>query len=137
MQRFEDVEGKLFNVIVTRMVPVFGGTEPYSEQANHQPVDWDRACIWLRGMMAGIGKEWAESRYVDCYIELAECPRPWTQEIKSAFDREQLRCSIESDPCYLRQVTKRDFAQAALSQIIGSEGATQVIQGTYQGGSYE
>ncbi len=122
MQRFEDVGG-LFHVYVTRKPPVDSSEEPWREKATGCPVEWARACQWVRSIMTMIGKE-SNKWFTDCEIEPAECPRPWTQEIHSAFDREQLRCSVESDPVIAEELAKGELMHLALCQSLG----------TYQGG---
>lgn len=123
MQRFEDVGG-LFHVYVTRKPPVGSSQEPWREKATGYPVDRARAQEWkdsIDRMIAG-GCEW----FVSCETELSE--------ISAETYMSQLAHNVTSDIDIVHQATKRGFAHAALSQIIGSEGATQVIQGTYQGG---
>jgi len=101
-QQFAEVEGKLFNVVVVREIvaqrrlidPIDGkrhrvnDEDCFSEVVNVQPMDWDRARLWLNGLLTGIGRDWKESRFVDVYLELADCPRPFTEEIQLALTAE-------------------------------------------------
>lgn len=117
MQSFDDVSG-LFNVVVVSAVP---GAEEYtrhSEVATFTPVTWQRGCQWVHGMLTGIGRDWEASRYVDCYLEPADCRRPWTPELAAAHRRELLR----NDPATAQERERGEYLHGELCRCIGKFG---------------
>jgi hypothetical protein len=98
MQIFENVESKLFNVVIVSEYPYIGGYARHSEVCNAEPLSFHGASKWVHGIMTGIGRDWkTPSRYVDIYMELAHCPRPFTEEIQSMLSQEELRRNAETD----------------------------------------
>lgn len=86
---FSDTDRGLFNVVVISNVPSSSGSFRHSQVANAQPLEWMRAVRWLQGILEGVGRYWMDEKYVDCYIEPINCPRPWSPEILAAFNRVQ------------------------------------------------
>ena len=86
MQTYTDVENQQWNVVIVSEFPVGDEKKRHSEIANHQPMEWSRACQWVNGIMTGIGKDWKVTRFVDIYIEPVGCRRPMSQQIKAALD---------------------------------------------------
>ena len=72
-----------FHVYVTKLVPFGSGCTPHVEKATALPVDWQRACQWVKGIMLLIAND--ECRYVDCHIEPA-----------SGKSFEQIKADIEA-----------------------------------------
>lgn len=125
MTQFDNTEG-LFHVYVVPSIPAGSGEAPRRERATGCPVSWARACQWVRSIMTKIGQD--ESKwFTDCWIEPAACPRPWTHEIRSAFDREQLRCSTRSELAGERYHV--DQLHAELSRTRGAAFADAVRDG--------
>lgn len=79
--------------------------------------------------MIGQTKDSRPMYAVDAYLEPADCPRPWTPEIKAAFERLILRDHLDAGGVSDRKRARGEFLHAALCQIIGTKAADEIRGG--------
>lgn len=131
MQVFDfDTTTELYNVVVVRQTPCAGVPKRDSFQGNYEPLEWPQACKWCRDILKGIGREWNESKFVDVYIELASCPRPWTPEILAAFNREMRRESMRTEIERQRDIQGVTYLVGQLRDCRAAQGITDVKEMT-------
>lgn len=62
-----------FNIVLIRKSPCGGAPYYHPVHPNHVPMEWARACQWLREITEGLGGRvaWSKDNYVSIYIEPA------------------------------------------------------------------